>query len=208
MAQETDNVVPAAGIRDVRRVGTFEILDEIGRGGMGIVYRARDTKLQRVVALKRPKPELLDRPDLRRRFMTEARSASKLMHPHITTVFEVFEEDGVPWLVMELIDGASLRSMLSDGDPLSCEEVMRHAEGLTDADSFEVRFKRAMVSACKEVIAVVDASKWGQVAAASFASMDQLDRVYTDGAAPPEMVQVLKAQGIHVHLVDSSHRSS
>ena len=55
------------------------------------------------------------------------------MHPHITTVFEVFEEDGVPWLVMELIDGASLRSMLSDGDPLPCEEVMRHAEGLTDA---------------------------------------------------------------------------
>jgi Tol biopolymer transport system component/tRNA A-37 threonylcarbamoyl transferase component Bud32 len=133
VAQEIDSVVPAAGGRDVRRVGTFEILDEIGRGGMGIVYRARDTKLRRVVALKRPKPELLDRPDLRRRFMTEARSASKLMHPHITTVFEVFEEDGVPWLVMELIDGASLRSMLSDGDPLPCEEVMRHAEGLTDA---------------------------------------------------------------------------
>jgi Tol biopolymer transport system component/tRNA A-37 threonylcarbamoyl transferase component Bud32 len=133
VAQDADSVDPATGGDELRRVGTFEILDEIGRGGMGVVYRARDTKLQRVVALKRPKQELLDRPDLRRRFMTEARSASKLMHPHITTVFEVFEDDSVPWLVMELIDGASLRSMLEEGDPLPCEEVLRHAEGLTDA---------------------------------------------------------------------------
>ena len=133
MAQGIDSVVPAADAAAVRRVGTFEILDEIGRGGMGIVYRARDLKLQREVALKRPKPEMLERPELRRRFMTEARSASKLIHPHITTVHEVFEEDGVPWLVMELIEGASLRSMLAGGDPLPCEDVLRHAEGLTDA---------------------------------------------------------------------------
>jgi Tol biopolymer transport system component/serine/threonine protein kinase len=133
VAQDADSVAPAVDSGDVRRVGTFEILDEIGRGGMGIVYRARDTKLHRAVALKRPKPEILDRTDLRRRFMTEARSASKLMHPNITTVFEVFEEDDVPWLVMELIEGASLRSILSEGDPLPCEDVMRHAEGLTDA---------------------------------------------------------------------------
>ena len=133
MTQSSDNVVPAADGLEIRRVGTFDLLEEIGRGGMGIVYRARDLKLQRVVALKRPKPEVLERPDLRRRFMTEARSASKLMHPHITTVLEVFEEDGVPWLVMELIEGASLRSMLSDGVSLPCEDVMRHAEGLTDA---------------------------------------------------------------------------
>jgi len=132
VTQSSDNVVPAADGLEIRRVGTFDLLEEIGRGGMGIVYRARDLKLQRVVALKRPKPDLLERPDLRRRFMTEARSASKLMHPHITTVFEVFEEDGVPWLVMELIEGASLRSMLSDGDPLPYEDVLRHAEGLTD----------------------------------------------------------------------------
>ena len=62
MAQDADGVAPAADAGDVRRVGTFEVLDEIGRGGMGIVYRARDTKLQRAVALKRPKPEMLDRP--------------------------------------------------------------------------------------------------------------------------------------------------
>jgi len=115
-----------------RRVGSFEILEEIGRGGMGIVYRARDTRLEREVALKRPKCEALARADFRRRFMNEARTASQIMHPHITTVFEVFEDGGVPWLVMELIDGASLRSMIGKNDPLSCEEVLKHAEGLAD----------------------------------------------------------------------------
>jgi Tol biopolymer transport system component/tRNA A-37 threonylcarbamoyl transferase component Bud32 len=133
VAQHEGGVDPAAGEGTPRRVGTFEILDELGRGGMGIVYRARDTKLYRSVALKRPKEEMLDHPNVLQRFMTEARSASRLMHPHITAVFEVFEEDGVPWLVMELIDGASLRSMLDDGDPLPSEDVLRHAEGLTDA---------------------------------------------------------------------------
>ena len=116
-----------------RRVASFEILGEAGQGGMGVVYRARDLKLDRQVALKRPRPELFDSPGFLERFMDEARTASSLMHPNITTVFEVLEEDGVPWLVMELIDGASLRSLLSSGQPLSCGDVLRHAEGLTDA---------------------------------------------------------------------------
>jgi Tol biopolymer transport system component/tRNA A-37 threonylcarbamoyl transferase component Bud32 len=100
---------------------------------MGVVYRARDLKLEREVALKRPRSDLLGDPEFHRRFMTEARTASKLMHPNITTVFEVFEEEGVPWLVMELIQGASLRSLLQDGSPLSFEDVLRHGEGLADA---------------------------------------------------------------------------
>jgi len=100
---------------------------------MGVVYRARDLKLEREVALKCPHPDLLERPGFRQRFIGEARASSKLMHPNITTVFEVFEEDGVPWMAMELIDGASLRSLLSGHHPLQMENVLQHAEGLTDA---------------------------------------------------------------------------
>jgi DeoR family transcriptional regulator of aga operon/DeoR family fructose operon transcriptional repressor len=74
------------------------------------------------------------------------------------------------------------------------------SEGLTDADSFEVRFKRAMVAACKEVIAVVDASKWGQVATASFAALEQIDHVFTDSSAPQKMIQELASSGVQVHL--------
>lgn len=76
------------------------------------------------------------------------------------------------------------------------------SEGLTDADNFEVRSKRAMVAACKEVIAVVDASKWGQVSTASFADLEQVQRVFTDRDAPVEMVRALQARGVQVEIVE------
>ena len=115
------------------RVASFVITEEIGRGGMGIVYRGLDPKLGREVALKRPKPEYMARHDFASRFLREARTASRLMHPNVTTVFAAFEEDGVPWLAMELVEGGSLRERLQDGQPLSTAEVITHAEGLTDA---------------------------------------------------------------------------
>ncbi|MBC8447445.1 MAG: DeoR/GlpR transcriptional regulator [Chloroflexi bacterium] len=74
-------------------------------------------------------------------------------------------------------------------------------EGLTDVDNFEVEMKRALVAACKEVIAVVDSSKWGHLAVASFASLEQLDHAIADVAAPADMVADLCAQGIEVTLV-------
>jgi len=74
-------------------------------------------------------------------------------------------------------------------------------EGLTDVDSFEVEMKRTLVAACREVIAVVDSSKWGHLAVASFASLDQLDRAIADAAAPADMVAELRARGIEVTLV-------
>jgi len=126
--------MPPSGVAaDAERVGSFEVIEEIGRGGMGVVYRARDTRLQREVALKHPKPELVSRASLLDRFLVEARTASQLMHPNITTVFEVFERRGLPWMVMELVDGESLRSLLSNRRPLGFEQVLQHAEGLADA---------------------------------------------------------------------------
>jgi DeoR/GlpR family transcriptional regulator of sugar metabolism len=76
-------------------------------------------------------------------------------------------------------------------------------EGLTDADNFEVRFKRAMVEACKEVIAVLDASKWGQVATASFALLEQIHRVFTGAGAPQEMVRALEMRGVKVSIAEA-----
>jgi Tol biopolymer transport system component/serine/threonine protein kinase len=115
------------------RVGDFEVFEELGRGGMGIVYRARDLKLQRQVALKRPLEKHLDRPGFDRRFLNEARAASNLMHPNIVTVFEVLQHDGVPWMAMEIVEGASLRSLMSRGRALPLEDTLRYVEGLTDA---------------------------------------------------------------------------
>lgn len=115
------------------RVANFEVVAELGRGGMGIVYKARDLSLGRDVAMKRPLPELLDRPGFRERFLAEARAASTLLHPHIATVFEALEHDSIPWLVMELVDGISLRRLLQWGNPLRLEDILTHTEGIADA---------------------------------------------------------------------------
>ena len=74
-------------------------------------------------------------------------------------------------------------------------------EGLTDVDSLEVEMKRALVAACKEVIAVIDSSKWGHLAVASFASTDRFSRLITDAEAPAAMVEKLQARGVEVMLV-------
>lgn len=111
----------------------YELLAEIGRGGMGIVYRARDRTLARMVALKRPWPKRIADPAQRRRFLREARAAARISHPHVVPVFEVLEDDGVPWIAMELVDGGSLRGLIRAAGALPLEDVLRHAEGLADA---------------------------------------------------------------------------
>jgi len=93
------------------RVGTFEILAPLGAGGMGEVYRARDTRLRREVALKVLPAEWLADEARRRRFEQEARAASALSHPHIVTIHEIESADGVDFIVMELVPGATLRAL-------------------------------------------------------------------------------------------------
>ncbi len=108
----------------------YELLDEIGRGGMGIVYRARDRDLPREVALKRPLPEFLDSGDLRRRFLREGRAASRISHPNIVPVLEAFEENGVPWIVFQLVEGVSLRDLLAREGKLPLATALTYAEEL------------------------------------------------------------------------------
>jgi serine/threonine-protein kinase len=113
-----------------RSVRHYEILDEIGRGGMGIVYRARDRDLPREVALKRPLPALLTSEDLRRRFLREGRAASRITHPNIVPVLEAFEEDGVPWIVFQLVKGVSLRELLAREKKLPLDTVLAYGAEL------------------------------------------------------------------------------
>ncbi len=93
-------------------VGRYQILGEIGRGGMGVVYRALDTTLNREVALKVLPPEVVSDPDRRRRFLREAQTASQLEHAHIGVIHEVGEADGVSFIAMELVRGESLASLI------------------------------------------------------------------------------------------------
>jgi serine/threonine-protein kinase len=92
--------------------GRYEILAEIGRGGMGVVYRARDTRLDRVVALKRLSQHLRDHPRAVALLLQEARSAARLNHPNIVTVYDVDHEDGAYFITMELMEGQALDAVV------------------------------------------------------------------------------------------------
>ena len=98
------------------RLGDYEITSFIAAGGMGEVYRARDTQLGRAVAIKRASAEFAD-PQASQRLMREARHASSLKHPNICTIHEVGNSDGLPFIVMELIDGRPLSEVLREGRP-------------------------------------------------------------------------------------------
>jgi DNA helicase-2/ATP-dependent DNA helicase PcrA len=99
----------------VKTIAHYRILQAIGAGGMGAVYKAYDNKLQRVVALKLLPPEYVSQQDRRRRFFQEARAASALSHPHILTIYEVGEDEGRPYIAMEFVEGETLRQKIKNG---------------------------------------------------------------------------------------------
>ncbi|MCC7376798.1 MAG: serine/threonine protein kinase [Verrucomicrobiales bacterium] len=117
-------------------VAGFEIIEEIGRGGSGIVYRARQARLNREVALKVLHVGPWSRPDVRERFRREATATAALRHPNVVTVYEAGEIDGHAYLAMELVTGRSLAEMTRDG-PLPPERAARYAldvaEGISAA---------------------------------------------------------------------------
>jgi serine/threonine-protein kinase len=114
------------------RVGSYEILAPIGAGGMGEVYRARDSKLGRDVALKVLPHELAEDPEGCSRLVREARAAASLNHPNICTIYEVGEAHSRPYIAMEIVEGQPLSAMLSHA-ALTLEEIMRYAVQLADA---------------------------------------------------------------------------
>jgi hypothetical protein len=100
-----------------RKLGRFELLDVVGIGAFGTVYRGRDPQLDRPVAIKVPRAGHLDHPQEHERFLREARNAAQLRHPAIVAVHEVGEEDGLPFLVCEFIEGVTLTDLLSKQRP-------------------------------------------------------------------------------------------
>ena len=108
-----------------RDFGDFELLEEVGRGGMGVVYRARQKSLDRIVALKMVREAHLATDADRARFRTEAESAAKLKHPNIVTVHEVGTAGGQAYLCMEFVGGQTLAEKVRDGGPLPPREAAR-----------------------------------------------------------------------------------
>ncbi len=96
------------GLAAGAKLGPYEVQSALGAGGMGEVYRARDTRLDRTVAVKVLPTHLSSDPDLRQRFDREARAISSLSHPHICHLYDVGHQDGIDYLVMEYLEGETL----------------------------------------------------------------------------------------------------
>jgi predicted Ser/Thr protein kinase len=113
------------------RLGPYEILEPLGHGGMGEVYRARHLKLQRDVAIKVLPPAVAGDPWRLARFEREARTASALNHPNIITIHDIAEHEGTTYIAMELVEGRTLRELIAGG-PLPATQVLRYAEQIAD----------------------------------------------------------------------------
>ncbi len=113
--------------------GHYEIEAEIGRGGMAVVYRARDTRLRRKVALKVLPPDLAFRDEVKRRFLREAEMAARLSHPHIVPIYAVDEGNGIVWIAMGLVEGESLAQRLHEAPRPPLDVVRRILRETCDA---------------------------------------------------------------------------
>src|SRR3990170_7018619 len=97
------------------KLGPYEILSQIGAGGMGEVYKGRDTRLERLVAVKTLPAHLAERPELRERFKREAHAIANLKHAHICVLYDIGHQDGIDYLVMEYLEGETLAERLQKG---------------------------------------------------------------------------------------------
>src|SRR5450759_581759 len=114
------------------RLGPYEVVSPLGAGGMGEVYKARDTRLERTVAIKVLPSHLSASPEVRQRFEREAKTISQLSHPHICALYDVGNQDGVEYLVMEYLEGETLADRLAKG-ALPLEQTLRYGAEIADA---------------------------------------------------------------------------
>ena len=124
------------------RLGPYQILSPLGAGGMGEVYKAKDTRLERTVAVKVLPTGVSASPEVRQRFEREARTISQLSHPHICALHDVGSQDGVEYLVMEYLEGETLADRLLKG-PLAFDQVLRY--GIEIADALDKAHRQGIV---------------------------------------------------------------
>jgi serine/threonine protein kinase/Tol biopolymer transport system component len=124
------------------RLGPYEILAPLGAGGMGEVYRAKDPRLDRTVAIKVLAAHRSSSPEVRQRFEREAKTISQLSHPHICAIYDVGHQDGTDYLVMELLEGQTLADRLARG-PLPLDQALRF--GTEIADALDVAHRQGIV---------------------------------------------------------------
>lgn len=121
------------GSPEPREIAGYQMEREIGRGGMAVVYRAKDLRLDRVVALKLLAPELTRNDAFRQRFIHESRLAAAIDHPHIVPIFEAGEADGLLYIAMRYVDGPDLGALLDRQGPLPVADAMRIAAQVASA---------------------------------------------------------------------------
>jgi len=123
-----------------RTVAHYEVLDKLGSGGMGVVYRARDVELQRLVAIRFTPDELVQDEEALSCFRHEARAASALNHPGICTIYEIGDDEGRPYLVMELLNGQSLQAAIAQGGGIDLNTIL--SVGIEVADALDAAHPR------------------------------------------------------------------
>jgi len=125
-------IAPLMPLAPGNKLGPYEILSPLGAGGMGEVYRARDTRLERTVAIKILPTQVSNDPLRKQRFEREAKTISSLNHPNICTLHDIGSQDGVDYLVMECVEGETLVERLEKG-PLPLEQVLKYGAQIADA---------------------------------------------------------------------------
>ena len=132
-----ESTLPVARRRTTpQRIGRYELLGRLGKGGMGIVYRARDTQLDREVAVKMLLTDVADVEETRERFIREARASAELTHRNIIKIYDFGEENGRAFIVMELLVGQSLAERLKGGEPVPHGEALEIMKGVTSGLAF------------------------------------------------------------------------